>query len=300
MKNFFLVTLVVIGAIIWGGVIYLLFSGDKPPAKTNTSLSLGSVEMKKFASAEEFKAYLKESTPDLMSYYGFAGSMRSATVEDIGGQVGLGTGVPEAVSAEPSRVSATNVQVLSIDEPDYVKTDGKNIFYSPKEYYYGRGMEIFIDPIDSSPSSAGATQIIKAFPVSDLEKLSEINQTGEMLLFGDRLIIFASDSIYGYDLSLSESPKEVWRWEIEAKSQRVSSRLYQGKIYLVTSTYVEEENPCPIEPLKSGRNSFSVGCTEIYYPGDKISADVTYTALVINPKDGKVENSVSFIGDTES
>ncbi|MCK4781718.1 beta-propeller domain-containing protein [Candidatus Parcubacteria bacterium] len=254
-------------------------------------------DIKTFSSEQEFKDYLVEGALD--SSYGFSlGAVRSVSDMSVPmlEQTGeLRKGAGEAVIG---RVSDTNVQVAGIDEPDIVKTDGKEIYFSQAKSYYGWGMrEMIALP---HPSVKGETKIIKAFPPSDLDIDSSIAQTGNLLLDGNNLIIFSGQDIYGYDVSDSKSPEKKWDIELEDNSHLVSARLYKNKIYLVTKDRINIYHPCPIRPLTVNGAELEIKCVDIYHPVSPVPIDVVFTATILNPKSGKVEKKISFVGSSGS
>jgi len=223
----------------------------------------------KFSSEEEFKEYLEESQ---LSQYGFgpfaatvgAPMMREAA---IAGEA--------AVAEIPERVSETTVQVKGIDEPDVVKTDGLRIYFSSDE-----------------------TRAIKSFPPEDLSILSEIDETGNLLLHYNMLIVLSpgyyygsAGYVYGYDISQPSSPDQ--KFKIELNGSVVGARLYNDKIYLITQDRIDYYRPCPIQPLNVNGRPIIIRCTDIYHPIRPIPTDVTYTAFILNPETGDVEKSVS-------
>jgi uncharacterized secreted protein with C-terminal beta-propeller domain len=234
----------------------------------------------KFSSEEDFKEYLEESQLSQYGFGPFAGAtpMAAATV-----------GAPRtmeqaAIAGEaeappvPERVSETTVQVKGIDEPDLVKTDGLRIYFSSDE-----------------------TRAIKAFPPEDLSILSEIDETGNLLLHDNMLIVLSSGYyygssgyVYGYDISQPSSPDQ--KFKIELNGSVVGARLYNDKIYLITQDRIDYYRPCPIQPLTINGRPITIRCTDIYHPIRPIPTDVTYTAFILNPETGDVEKSVSFVG----
>ncbi len=244
--------------------------------------------IKSFSSEQEFKEYLEESSA--LAGYGVFGVGAQITPAMMGemreGVPGLG-----ADAVEPSRVSETTVQVSGIDEPDIVKTDGSHIYFSPQSYRYWWGRES-IAPYEVQ------TNILKAFPPADLNVTSEIGRNGDMLLYNNILIIFSSDKIYGYDVSDPENPVESWN--VEMNSSLMGARLYQDKIYLITRKYIDRYNPCPIVPVTRNGVPVTIGCARIFHPVTPVQTDVTYNAIVLDPSDGEVEESVSFVGSSWS
>jgi len=251
-------------------------------------------EVVPFHSESEFRAYIESSRASSAgSYYGGFGALgisRSFT------EALDGIAAPMASDAEKSggagegasRVSETNVQVAGIDEPDILKTDGRNIYFSPEGgygYYRYWGY-----------SNVG-TRIIKAFPPADMAAVSNVTMGGNLLLHDGKLVVFGYDTLTGYDVSDPADPAESWRMELNGSV--VAARLYGGKIYLVTSQYINEYRPCPIVPLtKDGSAPVVISCTRIYHPPEPTDADVTYNVMVIDPADGSTENAVSFLGSS--
>jgi uncharacterized secreted protein with C-terminal beta-propeller domain len=267
-----------------------------PPSQPPSSLS--KIEgIKKFASEEDFKTYLEESQLGYLGGMGI-GAARMPLVEE-----GVPAPTPlemplEAKGAVPERVSATTVQVLGIDEPDIVKTDGKEIYFSQSPYIYPifwRELEEKIIP----PQKTGETKIIGAFPPEDLKIDSKIEERGDLLLAKDILVIFSEDKIFGYDISNPQSPNKKWEVKLEDNNFLVGARLYQNKIYLVNKTQIDSYHPCPIKPLSIEGTPLEIKCVDIYHPIVQTPIDVTYSAMVLNPDSGKIEKTVSFVGSSE-
>jgi uncharacterized secreted protein with C-terminal beta-propeller domain len=250
---------------------------------------------KKFSSTEEFRDYLKQSEQAQLS-----GGIRKTETLDTGGyfqSVGLGASLNKPA---PSRVSETTVQVKGIDEPDIVKTDGQNIYFSKETL---RDI-IFLEKIPSpeqirhKPVESGKTNIIKAFPLTELDLKGSIDKNGELLLLKDKkiLIVFVGQEIIGYDVANTESPQKKWDVKLEDNTSLVGARLYQDKVYLVTRSYINSDKPCPIQPLSVNGTAASIICPAIYHPNKIIPVDVTFTAFLIEPLTGAVEKNVSFVG----
>jgi len=262
----------------------------KPPKATTKTEGI-----KKFVSEEDFKTYLEESQLGYLAGMGI-GAARMPLIEE-----GLPAPTPlslEAKGAIPERVSETTVQVLGIDEPDIVKTDGKEIYFSQSPYIYPifwREFEKRIIP----PQKTGETKIIDAFPPEDLKIDSKIEERGDLLLIKDVLVIFTENKILGYDISNSQSPKKKWEVKLENNNFLVGARLYQDKIYLVTKTQIDTYRPCPIKPLSIEGTPLEIKCVDIYHPVVSVPIDVTYTAMILTPDSGKIEKTVSFVGSSE-
>lgn len=257
--------------------------------RANRPVSVSGTEgVKNFSDEEDFKNYLKESETVLYGW-GMGGGSRDVFVESA---VPMAPLAAEEKSIGPERVSETNVQVAGIDEPDIVKTDGKEIYFSPTENYYWRWSWGFI------PEIKGETKAIRAFPPSDMAIEAEIDKSGKLLLTENILIIFSTDRIYGYNVADPKNPKKEWTMEIEDRSSITDARLYENKIYLVTQTTINAVHPCPVELLSSAGVSLEISCSAIYHPITPIQTDVTYSVLTIDPSSGKIEKTISFVGSS--
>lgn len=322
---------------------YILTRGSDPLPPIIPQLPQGSgedMEIKKFSSDDEFKTYIAE-TKKMQGYYGGRGigimksmplvaPMRGGMEESIGvaqdrfgvnGDASLGSETGGV--AEPDRVSATNVQVIGIDEPDMVKTDGKEIYVStPGGYpvYYEKMMPVEPTMIEGSaviekitprgPTSRpivvppypdynrGGVKAVKAFPPADLKIDSTIDMTGDLLLTENMLIVFPGNQIVGFDISNPTKPEKKWSINVESNTVIVTSRLADGKMYVVTHTGVWSGDPCPIRPLSIGDEKINIPCTEVYYPVRKVPVDTTFSVMIIDPASGEVEKKTAFIGGT--
>ncbi len=276
------------------------------PAVDHFSFYTEGKDIKKFASEEEFKSYLQE-----------AGSVQSSYLD---GGFGMGRGVmmkemavpPMAATnsgtstVSPDRVSQTNVQVSGIDEPDIVKTDGKNIYFSGENRWYGPFMREMAPGISAEVNQkiammppyqkeAGA-KIIKAFPPTDLAVESKINKSGNLLLYKNNLTVFSGNEITGFDVSDSKSPKEKWNLKLENNNSLVSSRLYGDKIYVVLKNYINEGRPCPLKPMTGVNQNIVISCGDVYHPIVPVQTDSVFVAMVLDPVSGTVQNKLSFVG----
>ncbi|MCX6797143.1 MAG: beta-propeller domain-containing protein [Candidatus Doudnabacteria bacterium] len=259
-------------------------------------------QIRKFASKEEFVKFLENSQIGYGRGGGVGGGpdLMQAAPLGMGESLNLKSTAPAATDSGSARVSETNVQVLGIDEPDIVKTDGKNLFVSLQQYYpYYKTMESQ-SPVGIMPyrQPQEITNIISAFPADALKKIGKIDKQGDMLLYKDTLIIFTYEYVYGFDVKDKTNPKEAWKIKYENNSNLVTARLYEGKIYLVTQNYPDFSNPCPIRPLSVNGKTIEIACTDIYHPIVPLTDSVTYSAFVIDPASGEIKNKLSFVGSS--
>lgn len=287
----------------------------------NTKIS-EKAEIKKFASAEEFKQYLTKQQEN-QSYYGGISfgsrneSFMPTAAMDMGGAsdaLGLSekTGLSSSESSQSAgRFSETNVQVAGIDEPDIVKTDGKEIFFSKEgSYAYNNVWDADAGFYrDMSYRVSGGTFLVNAFPLNNLKNDSKINKNGDLLLTNNTLIVFSYPEekywdwrgyslITAYDVSDKTNPKEKWQAKLSEDEQFKDARLLNGKIYLITNNYVSRNTPCPIKPLTVGQEEVIINCTDIYYPTVSDSSDTVFNFVVLDTATGKVEKKTSFVGSS--
>jgi inhibitor of cysteine peptidase len=270
----------------------------------------GGEGLQKIASEEELRLYLSRASATIK---GLDGDLDVMTRE--GGPAALSplaAPAPQALDASgaASRISDTNVQVAGIDEPDIVKTDGVNIYFSRESYYYGRPIPFMIEQgmerslIAPAPYYNPITSVIKAFPPSQLSSLTTIPAQGELLLLRDKkiLTIFAGRDIQGFDVSNAANPQKRWTLTLDDNTSVQTSRLANGKVYVVTRSYLDYRDPCP-RPWISQRGSLSSSvifpCIELYRPSRIIPVDSTFTAFILNPETGAVENKISFVGSSQ-
>lgn len=295
MGAFFVAVLV-----IWIAYKNLEFGVSLPPFKLPKILT--KIEgIKKFSSEEEFKSYLEEAKSAVEGFdWGLARESVKVFSPLVETPLTTEASPITGKAASPERISETTVQVSGIDEPDIVKTDGKEIYFSP-----GRIWPIWREPIIMEegrilPYKEAETKIIKAFPPTDLTQESKIEKSGDLLLVKDKniLVIFSQKEIFGYDVSNPKEPKKKWEIKLEAKNSIVTSRFYKNKIYLVTKNIIDEIHPCPIKPLIIEKKPLEIGCQEIYHPVLPLPVDVTFLAIILDPVSGQIENKISFVGSS--
>ncbi len=275
----------------------------------NLSTATQDFPVAKFKSEQDFKDYLAK-TASLRGGYGFGGGMMpramsqnlgvpvSGDLVNLEGNINLGAKTSESLT--PERVSETNVQVMGIDEPDIVKTDGQQIYFSGMARYYALP-EMRMMPSEKimPPAYQANIKTIKAFPQTELALLSTIDINGDLLLVRNNLLVFTYDKIVGYDVADPKNPTKVWEMKYQENNQLVSARLYNNQVYLITRASVKYGSPCPLRPFLLGERDIIIPCTDIYHPVTNVPVDVTYTAMIIDPTTGKEQQAVSFIGSSD-
>ncbi|MCX6740438.1 MAG: beta-propeller domain-containing protein [Candidatus Parcubacteria bacterium] len=328
LKILFIVIILLL-VVINGALLYFVLNYKNNNQQNFSFLNLNSQNdlsgqlkgIKKFTSNDEFKKYLEEASVSSQTGYSStvireftspaSNSGGEFALDDLGSfseSTGLSTG-----SIGADRVSETNVQVSGIDEPDIVKTDGKEIYFSGDRWFQPyRQIPVSVPMIEFAPDVnteiapvppisreiKNGIKLVKAYPPADLKLDSELEINGSMLLKNNILTVFSDDNrkIYGYDISDKAKPAVKWTAEAGDNSYILTSRLYQDKIYVITRNNIKYDQPCPYEPLKIDGSGVSISCTDIYHPEVIVPTDATFTVMAINPADGKVEKTVSFVG----
>ncbi len=281
----------------WHGMSVGPLGREKITGLAGGVVSLGS-GYKQAGSAETFKKYVAE----------FKNFNQGIAPQAMGLDDAKSSVSNESSASAPQRVSETTVQIAGVDEPDIVKTDGKNIFYSRNNWYGGPimpmvrtgGMETVADKmmIAPYPVNPGTTDIINAFPPTDLKLSSEIKETGDLLLDkpSNTLVVLSYPKIVAYNVANPASPKKLWDLEIPQNSSIVAARLNAGKIYLVTETWIDNGNPCPLASMTGSRSMF-VPCAEIYVPMQIEPVSHTYNIMTVDPVKGNIEKKLAFASD---
>ena len=242
-------------------------------------------QFKNFSSQDDFREYASKSG-HYLAYIPFSlvGDTPIFAVLPSIAPAPSATGSEEK-SLDIGRFSQTNVQVQGIDEPDIVKTDGKNIYISRTGIYtYG----IKIPPYPYLRK----TTVVKAFPPEELKKIGELNASGGILIHGDAILILGGNVIRAFSIGdLRE------RYRIELNGTVVTARLYDGRVFLILS---QRSEICPIIPMNVNGMGYIVDCSRIYHPIKPVPIEVIYTVVKLDPVSGRVEDSISFVGNYAS
>ncbi|MBT5200429.1 MAG: copper amine oxidase [Thaumarchaeota archaeon] len=222
--------------------------------KSASEFFTGTDEIKKITSQEELKDILQTSSMFSGNFYGNSGIIRSMVVEDAvvaeSASDGSSTlGAPEAKSSTQSGTdySTTNVQVKNVDEPDYLKNDGKYVYIVSRNT---------LSIIDAHPAE-NAKVILKI--ALDIE--SQYIQN--MFLNEDRLVIFYNgqsedEEISQFDfiprrsyssvthalivdVSDKENPTILKDYSIDGHFS--DARMIGDYAYFVTNNYINHQYP---------------------------------------------------------
>ena len=301
------------------------FGAKSNPSGTQEVVSRKDAEkVSRFASELDFKEYLEASQQlgsdggggfsvgrgEFLAFDDVAVESRAFALPQASESAGatlFGT------NTSATRVSNTNVQVAGIDEPDIVKTNGSEIFYSNQNYFIDIEPAPFLERaadalFEAEPSRLiapypqrryGGTHVIDAFPPANLDLAATIDLSGELLLHENTLVVLGNNQeVMAYDIADKASPTARWEMDIEDNSYVVTSRLKDDSLFLVTRTSIIFDNPCPIRPLRIAEDYITVPCDSVYHPTVLSPIDVTYTVFEVDVNSGEVEESVSFVGSS--
>ncbi len=270
-----------------------------------------------FSSTEEFKEYLEKAQSTTNTFLGNIGAEANITFSNE--SAAISTTEKSYDSSAPTRVSETNVQVTGVDEPDIVKTDGKNIYLSNlQSIYYPlimRGTSaVMEDSVSSSKLIAPAepdsmpgvdifpnyepakTKLIAAFPPATLAELSSIDATGNLLYKDNALLVLGNDTLTGINITDKQNPKESWQLVLDNQSV-MTARLIGNEVVVVTQKYIDYGTPCPIPLGKFDTDTIEIGCSSVHHPITPINTSTTYQVFVMDIADGKIKNKSAFVGD---
>jgi inhibitor of cysteine peptidase len=285
---------------------------EQPALEEDTTIMQSATDL-------DFQEWLSQSLAEADAGYGmgFGGMRMMAEPMALGMDMAMAeTAFAPGVKADglgsgsgPSRVSETNVQVSGLDEPDIVKTNGEEIFFSPEQRYWHWaepvarrtiGLIAESDAIWPGPVSEPAVKTIQAWPPAELAELGEIEDYGDLLLHDDTLVVLSHDGVSGYDISDPAEPAKLWDWQQEDGVYLETARLMDGQIYLLTRTALSYDRPCPV-PLYRGlteSGTLSLPCTQIWHPVDPYPSDVTYAVSVVDAATGEAGGSAAFVGSS--
>ena len=274
---------------------------DDGPIEPGPGPASGESGVDTFDDPSEFEAYIQNGQQSSIrtgigrNGFGFTtGPQFDLAVETTAAQQDATQAAGDGSSDAPSRHSSTNVQEQGIDEADRLKTTGEHVFYADQPV---ERIQWFLDgQTETRPEhSPGSTHVIDTSDPASPKQITDINQSGDLLLSNDSLVVLQGSRVVGYDVSDTDDPARTWNRSINGTVE--TARLMNGQLYLVTRSPVSPASPCPIEPL-SGPGG-TIDCTSIYHPRQQVPVDTTYTAYTLDPGDGAIDDSVSVVGTAD-
>ncbi len=264
-------------------------------------------DLKKFNSTDEIRTYLKENTAKASEAgYGVTNGVMRTTAESsmtVPAAQGTGKSISDAggLSGAPD-YSTTTVQVAGVDEPDFVKNDGRYI-------YIISGNRLLI--VDAYP--AETAQIISETEIDDTVQ--------EIFVTGDRLVLFTTGAseysgrtapagasmekvsmpyYYGgntitsatlYDIADRKNPKVLKDFSIDGNY--VDARMIDGMVYLLTreNLYSYDNIVVPVV-RESGRVIAEPG---VYYFDNPETSYVFSTVTSFDTASGSEKDAKTFL-----
>jgi uncharacterized secreted protein with C-terminal beta-propeller domain len=285
--------------------------GDERVFQSGTSstiFSTASQALKKFASVDELKAYL-------LNVEANRGQLEAEGGSTFFGGRGLEMAIEESAGAQSTApapaddfkltltdqdYSTTNVQVEGVDEPDFLKNDGKYV-------YILSGDRLTI--VDAYPAENATVAVKVALDIQQGQYLQN------MFLNDDRLVIFYQE--YSEDFVIQEydfAPQPVYQPKTHALVLDVSdrenpeilndyevsgsynnARMIDDRVYFVTVSDLYDYRH-PIVPLVS-ESSTTIVRPDIYYfdNPELYYAFNTVTSINIAGNAGQPVNSTTFM-----
>ena len=305
LKSILPIILAVAILVVLGGLF--LFPKENPIIDQN--------QIKQFQSQEDLNNFIKEnsgSNQDSNIFRGFGGAqMAIETMTEGAAPTALaGKSGDSSAIAGASDYSTTNIQVEGVDEADIVKNDGKYIY----------------------AVSGNKLKIIDAYPAENMEVLSEMNISGISSIYinNDKLIVFANSYNYGtysygdvakesissirclgcdyyggeslslvyiYDVSDKENP--VLDSNLSVEGNYVDSRMINDFVYVVSTKYVNTENPEPPIYTMNGVME-KVSANDVYYWPYQDTSYVFTSIMAVNIENGEFNNKVYLTGSANT
>jgi len=273
-----LVIISIISLAVVGAFVFLSLGVEEPPVILSDIPELNDIPIviptdqdgiKKFNSIEELQLFLEKSSNEtylgFFGYYGgFSGGImeefavpvmaRDAVVAEREGRMffdesfSLAQSSPQAAKLTAAEYSTTNIQVKNVDEPDFVKNDGKYLY-------------ILMD---------NNLTIIDAFPPEDAQTILDLkldipyqNNVQNLFLNGDRLVVLYNDIIHKatmpdefkrsmalqssstvallLDVTNRELPKVLKEYSVDGYYH--DARMIDNFVYLITKEGIDYRYP---------------------------------------------------------
>ena len=192
---------------------------------TGSSVPASSGEIKKFSSPEEIRDYLKNSSQFVQVGYntadGWAGTGQVRTMvptaapapameQSVSKGVSVQNSLPSAGGIGSPDHSQTNVQVAGVDEPDFVKNDGRYI------YVISGTMLTIVDAYPASSASIVSKTILEDSP-------------DEIFVNGDRLVLIThgfSDDLSDRVMKKGENEAAYMRYQYSPSTPTTHAIFY--------------------------------------------------------------------------
>jgi uncharacterized secreted protein with C-terminal beta-propeller domain len=276
-----------------------------------TIFTTASQALKKFASVDELKAYLlnvEANRGQLSTFYSdqsFEFTMSRGGMEVIIEDAGQGApqaqfapSVPVDLKVSDPDYSTTNIQVQGVDEPDFLKNDGKYV-------YILSGDRLTI--VDAYPPENASVTVKVALDIQQGQYLQNMFLNNDTLVifyqeYGEDYIIqeydFAPVPVYQpkthalvLDVSDRENPEILHDYEVSGSYN--NARMIGNQVYLITTSDLYDYRH-PIVPYVA-ESSRTVVRPEIYYFDNPELYFAFNTVTSIDITGEQAVNSTSFL-----
>jgi len=267
-------------------------------------------DLKKFNSVDEIKEYIKENAQKAQdsSYDTTVGTVRFA--EGAVPAPAMATQGAAKISADVGGIatatdySQTNVQVAGVDEPDFVKNDGRYIYII----------------------SGNSLVIVDAYPAQSAKIISETEITDnvkEIFVAGDRLVLFSTGTAdtpvrpveeragtmekiaimppyyrtspvtYAtiYDISDRKSPDVLREYSIDG--DYVDARMIRGTVYMLTRENVYPNDDIVVPAVRESNRV--VVKPDVYYFDNPEREYVFSTVTALDVASGAEKDAKTFL-----
>ncbi|MBR9700222.1 copper amine oxidase [Candidatus Woesearchaeota archaeon] len=270
----------------------------EPSVKLTDSSLETSQELKKFSSVDELKKYLDDNMEGVFDGYAKNVFARSGGIAIDSMDMAVAESAPmEAVAGD---YSETNVQVVGVDEADFVKNDGK--------YIYTLTGDVLV--------------IVDAFPADDAEIVSKTLLDGRpvnMFVNGDRLVVFSvtDDEVfvipeydyfpqprytqkthaYVYDISDKEDPELVNDFNVNGNY--FQARMIGDYVYFIAKDSVYYFNNLIDVPVLRNFDE-SIVSPEIFYFDNPEQNFVFHTVAAFDVNDDSLNAETYMMGHSNT
>jgi uncharacterized secreted protein with C-terminal beta-propeller domain len=290
----------------------IIFAGAAIIAINTQDISPEPSQLKKFASYQDMKDYVKASSelagmPYYSGFFGATQTMRTVApaVMPLGA---VAEGAAKDYAGEDF-FSATNIQVEGVDEADIVKSDGKHVYIVSQNKVF----------------------IIDAYPAENAAIISEIEPEGsisEIFVNGDRLVVFGQKSQYPYyeggvmKEMIAPPPDRYYSPEMFAKVYDITdrsnpviardvtvngtyydSRMIGGYVYIVINSPIQGDHIIVPLPYVNGQPARPPGVfPEVYYFDNPAQSYRFTTIMSINTQNDNEEpnSEIYMMGYTDN
>ncbi len=257
-------------------------------------------KLKQFSSYEEMESFLNQTA----SVRGSIISLESNQAAPSAAGAGVAKSASTSADSSASSYSHTNIQVEGVDEADIVKNDGKYIY----------------------TLSGNKVVIARAYPATEMKKLSEINFSSarNMFLNGDRIVVFEDSysympyeydskvsclggyrcgggysetktNVYVYDITDREKPVLINNYSFSGNYQE--ARMIGDYVYVLTSKYnYDDYYPVPLYSANGMEKIIPI--SDVYYSPYVDDSYVFDSISAISLDSGEVNSKVYIVGGT--